>query len=241
MSATEVSESARIIAEGRAAWGDEYARDIFGTIIRSVFEANSAVQPPEPVNTLRMQIAEFPRDRNGVETARMIGLHDKWRGFSLLMDTQDPAAVLREAETTVFHETARVAIFQNRKIRGYYRDNTELDALGESIEDGMVITAVEKLLGPERAANLDRYVSNGLAPDTVKANIIRLMGIGIHSTENDSVNTVMGDPAFPRMGYRVGHAIVLSAMIEHGLSVQDMLIQPPVFYARHTRQMVEGI
>jgi hypothetical protein len=239
MSKIEIGEAERVINDARQAWGDEYTKLIFGRLITSIAHADALLQPIKSVDSLKIQIADKPLTRKGIKTVRLTGLHSRWSGFDLLMDSKDPQAVLDETEVTVFHETARVRIFQQRITDGHYSDNIKLDTLGVIIEDGMVISAVETLLGRE-AYDLEKYMSYDIAPhDTVRYIVQYLNSEDPSSlTSAEYMDIHMGSKKVPRLGYKMGHAIVSSAVLTNGLSLNEMLSQSPTFFSDHAKSLI---
>jgi hypothetical protein len=236
MSSEITTPSERVIDYARSAWGDEYTKAIFGKIIASIHNANSLIQPIDYVDRFKLQIADIPTTRNGVKTARLVGLHSYWSGFDLLMDRQNPQAVLDESEVTVFHETARVRIFQQRITDGSYKDNTELDTIGILAEDGMVLSAVETLLGKD-AFDLDKYLSYDVSESAILTHIESSLKATLQTGDNH-FDIHMGTKELPRIGYKVGHAVVKSAMTEYGLTLDGMFRQTPKFYEEHAKKMI---
>lgn len=239
MSTIETNEAERVITDARKAWGDEYTKAIFGRLIASIDHANSSIRPIEPVNSLKIQIADMPLTRRGIKTARLWGWHSRWSGFDLLMDSKNPQAVLDETEVTVFHETARVRIFQQRITDGHYKDNAERDMLDVIVEDGMVISTVEEFLGRD-AYDLEKYTSYGIPADNLLGYIASYLNAqdpsGLSDAEHLDIH--MGSKELPRLGYRVGHAIVKSAMATYDLSAGEMLLQSPKFFSDHAKKLI---
>jgi len=239
MSKIEIGEAERVINDARQAWGDEYTKSIFGRLITSIERADTLLQPIKSVDSLKIQIADIPLTRKGIKTARLAGSHSRWSGFDLLMDSKDPQAVLNETEVTVFHETARVRIFQQRITDGHYSDNIELDTLGVIVEDGMVISAVETLLG-EGAYDLEKYTSYDIAPDDTVKYIASYLNSEdpANLTSAEYMDIHMGSKKIPRLGYKMGHAIVSSAVLTYGLSLSEMLSQSPTFFSDHAKSLI---
>jgi uncharacterized protein YjaZ len=155
------------------------------------------------------------------------------------MDSKNPQAVLDDTEVTAFHETARVRIFQQRIIDGHYKNSSDLDTLGFVVEDGMVISAVEEYLGRD-ANNLNNYTSYDIPPEDISQYIAKYLDSSdtssLSSTEHLDIH--MGSKKVPRLGYKVGHAIVSSAMATHHLSADEMLSQPPIFFSDHAKSLI---
>lgn len=236
MTSIDLSPSHQIIEDGRAAWGDEYARAIFGTIIRAVNMANEAVQPPYAVDHLQLKVANIPEKwENGVAIPRLYAAHTRYTGFGLIMDADEPEAVLQEIEPAVVHETARVAIFQHRTRTGVYENNDGRSELECIVEDGMVVNAVEEVLGKD-SQGLANYTSYDADPSRIK-DFIRQFLDGSQRSAREEHLLRMGTPDFPRPGYKAGHAIVRAAMNDHHMPVNMMLYQKPDFYDYYARQL----
>jgi len=239
MSSPELSAASKAITNAREAWGDNYTKAIFGMLISSIDRANTLIKPPEPVDGLKIQIADMPLTRRGIKTARLWGMHSRWSGFDLVMDSKNPQAVLDEVEVTTFHETTRVRIFQERIINGHYNDNTELDPLGVIIEDGMVIATLENLLGPN-AHDLHKYTSHAIDRNDIRRHIASYASAQATTdlSNAEHLDIHMGSKELPRLGYKIGHAIVSSAIATHELSTDEMLSQSPKFFSDHAQSLI---